>query len=115
VTEQEIAVLRALCRSDHMGYIPRGPSTTALREFDDLVLSLYGMKKMGLIELEVEKGGKAVKGYKPVPSSSGSVHETRSGGAQDAGGDIIGVGIRWRRHRTQSIVAVPKLGKGRAD
>jgi hypothetical protein len=64
VTEQEIAVLRALCRSDHMGYIPRGPSTTALREFDDLVLSLYGMKKMGLIELEVEKGGKAVKGYK---------------------------------------------------
>jgi hypothetical protein len=64
VTEQEIRLLRALCRSDHLAYIPQGSSTTALREFDDLVLALHGMKKMGWIELEVEKGGKAVKGYK---------------------------------------------------
>jgi hypothetical protein len=64
MTDQEIALLRELCRSDHMAYIPQGSSTTALRQFDGLVLALYGMKKMGWIELEVEKGGKAVKGYK---------------------------------------------------
>ena len=64
MTEQEITALRALCRSDHLAYIPQGSSTSALREFDALVLALYGMKKMGWIELEVEKGGKAVKGYK---------------------------------------------------
>jgi hypothetical protein len=64
MTDQEIAVLRALCRSDQVAYIPEGSSTAALREFDDLVLGLYGMQKMGWIELEVEKGGKAVKGYK---------------------------------------------------
>jgi hypothetical protein len=38
VTAQEIRLLGALCRSDHMGYIPQGSSTTALREFNDLVL-----------------------------------------------------------------------------
>jgi hypothetical protein len=64
LTEQELRLLRELCRSDHMGYIPQGSSTTALREFDDLVLALYGMQKMGWIELEVEKGGKPAKGYK---------------------------------------------------
>jgi len=47
-----------------MAYIPQGSSTTALREFDALVLALYRMKKLGWIKLEVEKGGKAVKGYK---------------------------------------------------
>ena len=47
-----------------MAYIPQGSSTTALREFDDLVLALYGMRMMGWIELVVEKGGKALKGYK---------------------------------------------------
>ena len=47
-----------------MACIPQGSSTTALREFDDLVLTLYGMKMMGWIELVVEKGGKALKGYK---------------------------------------------------
>jgi hypothetical protein len=47
-----------------MAYIPEGSSTTALREFDALVAALYGMKKAGWIELEVEKAGKPVKGYK---------------------------------------------------
>ena len=51
MTECETRLLRALCRSDHMAYIPEGSSTTALREFDDLVLALYGMKKIGWIEL----------------------------------------------------------------
>jgi hypothetical protein len=64
VREQELTLLRALCRSDHMAYIPQGSSATALREFDALVAALYGMKKAGWIELEVEKAGKAVKGYK---------------------------------------------------
>ena len=64
MTEQEITLLRALCRSDHMAYIPEGSSTTALREFDALVATLAEMRKAGWIELEVEKGGKAVKGYK---------------------------------------------------
>ena len=64
MTDQEIALLRELCRSDHMAYLPQGSSTTALREFDGLVLALYGMKKMGWIELEVEKGGRTVKGYR---------------------------------------------------
>lgn len=31
VTEQERTLLRALCRSDHMAYIPQGSSTSALR------------------------------------------------------------------------------------
>jgi hypothetical protein len=47
-----------------MAYIPQGSSTTALREFDALVAALCGMKKAGWIELEVEKAGKPVKGYK---------------------------------------------------
>jgi hypothetical protein len=47
-----------------MAYIPEGSSTTALREFDALVATLAEMRKAGWIELEVEKGGKAVKGYK---------------------------------------------------
>jgi hypothetical protein len=64
VTEQELTLLRAVCRSDHMAYIPQGSSTTALRDFDALVAALYGMKKLGWIELEVEKAGKPVKGYK---------------------------------------------------
>ena len=58
MAEQETKLLRALCRSDHMAYIPQGSSTTALREFDDLVLALYGMKMMGWIELVVEKGAR---------------------------------------------------------
>ena len=64
LTEQGLTLLREFCRPDHLGYIPQGSSTTALREFDDLVLALYGMQRMGWIELEVEKGGKPVKGYK---------------------------------------------------
>jgi hypothetical protein len=64
VTEQEITLLRAVCRSDHMAYIPEGSSITALREFDLLVAVLYRMKKAGWIELVVETAGKPVKGYK---------------------------------------------------
>jgi hypothetical protein len=64
VTEQEITALRALCRSEHMAYIPQGSSVIALREFDALVAALYSMEKAGWIELEVEKGSKAVKGHK---------------------------------------------------
>jgi hypothetical protein len=47
-----------------MPYIPQGSSITALREFDSLVAALYRMKEAGWIELEVEKAGKPVKGYK---------------------------------------------------
>ena len=32
--EQEITLLRVLCPSDHMAYLPQGSATTALREFD---------------------------------------------------------------------------------
>lgn len=61
--EQEISLLRVLCRSDHMAYLPQGSSTTALREFDALVARLQQMKKAAWIELQVEKSGKRIGGY----------------------------------------------------
>jgi hypothetical protein len=64
VTEQEIQLLRALCATDYKAFLPEGPSTAERREFDALVATLAEMKKAGWIELEVEKSGKAVKGYK---------------------------------------------------
>jgi hypothetical protein len=64
MTREEIAILRAICQSDYKAYLPQGTSVAAFREFDALVATLAEMKKAGWIELEVEKGGKAVKGYK---------------------------------------------------
>jgi hypothetical protein len=40
VTEQEIRLLRALCRGDQMAYLPQGSSVSALQEFDALVAQL---------------------------------------------------------------------------
>jgi hypothetical protein len=64
MTREEIAMLRAICQSDYKAYLPQGSSVPAFREFDALVATLAEMKKASWIELEVEKGGKAVKGYK---------------------------------------------------
>ena len=61
--EQEITLLRLLCRSDLMAYLPQGSSTTALREFDALVASPRQMKNAAWIELQVEKSGKRIGGY----------------------------------------------------
>ncbi len=62
--EQEITLLRELCRSDHMAYLPQGSSITALREFDALVASLQQMKKAAWIKLQVDKSGKRMGGYR---------------------------------------------------
>lgn len=64
MTEQEINLLRALCRADNMGYLPQGSSTTALREFDALVARLRQWKKAGWIQLEVVRSDRMVQGYR---------------------------------------------------
>ena len=64
LTEQEITLLRALCRADHMAYLPQGSSITALREFDALVALLRQWKRAGWIQLEVVRSDRTVKGYR---------------------------------------------------
>jgi hypothetical protein len=64
MTQEELTILQAICQSDYKAYLPQGSSVAAVREFDALVATLAEMKKAGWIELEVEQGGKAVKGYK---------------------------------------------------
>jgi hypothetical protein len=64
MTREEIVILRTICQSDYKAYLPHGSSIAAFREFDALVATLAEMKKAGWIELEVEKGGKAVQGYR---------------------------------------------------
>jgi hypothetical protein len=64
VTEQEIRLLRALCRGDQMAYLPQGSSVSALQEFDALVAQLRQWKKAGWIQLEVVRSGRKVKGYR---------------------------------------------------
>jgi hypothetical protein len=51
VTEREIRLLRALCRTDQMAYLPQGTSVAALQEFDALVALLQQWKKAGWIQL----------------------------------------------------------------
>lgn len=64
MTDQEIDLLRALCRSDNMAYLPQESSTTALREFDALVAVLRQWKKAGWIQLEVVRSDRTVEGYR---------------------------------------------------
>ncbi len=64
MTEQEIKLLRALCHSDHMAYLPEGSSIHDLRAFDALVTMLRQLKKPGWIQLEVVQSGRTVKGYR---------------------------------------------------
>ena len=63
MTYVEIRLLRALCRSDHKTYLPRGAAAGYLQEFDQLVETLWLMAKAGWIELKVSKTGKAVQKY----------------------------------------------------
>ena len=63
MTEQEIAILRALCQAGHQVYSPQSSSLAALRGFDELVANLQEMKKAGWIELEVEKSRRLIRGY----------------------------------------------------
>ena len=64
MTEQEIRLLRALCRGDQIAYLPQGFSVSALQEFDALVAQLRQWKKAGWIQLEVVRSGRKVKGYR---------------------------------------------------
>jgi hypothetical protein len=64
VTDQEIRILRALCRTDQMAYLPQGSSVSALQEFDALVSLLRQWKKAGWIQLEVVRSGRKVNGYR---------------------------------------------------
>ena len=64
MTKGEITILQTICQSDYKAYLPQSSSVAAFREFDALVAALYAMERAGWIELEVEKGGEAVKGYK---------------------------------------------------
>jgi hypothetical protein len=78
VTREEITILQAICQSDYKAYLPQGSSVAAFREFDALVATLAEMKKAGWIELEVERAGKAVKGYKQKYRAA-AAHCTRRG------------------------------------
>jgi hypothetical protein len=64
VTDQEIRLLRALCRTDEMAYLPQGSSVSALQEFDALVTLLRQWKKAGWIQLEIVRSGRKVNGYR---------------------------------------------------
>jgi hypothetical protein len=64
VTEKEIALLHAICETDHKVYTPESRTLGTLQAFDELVAALQQMQKAGWIELEVRKSGGVIRGYR---------------------------------------------------
>jgi hypothetical protein len=63
VTNEEIGLLRTICREDLKTYLPASAQLDALQAFDALVASLQKMRRAGWIELEVQKSGKLIRSY----------------------------------------------------
>ena len=88
MTEQEIRLLRALCRGDQMAYLPQGFSVSALQEFDALMAQLRSGRR------RVDPVGGGPVGPKREGLSSevhggrSAVYPTRQRSAQNAGGAL---------------------------